>query len=82
MSGVIDTNILLYAANQDAPEYQKAVAFLINADDLPISGISPKGFAMSSSGWQRAIAFFPNRWGGPRPSISSRRCWEAPASLS
>ncbi len=31
MPGVIDTNILLYAANRDAPEYQKARTFLTNA---------------------------------------------------
>jgi toxin-antitoxin system PIN domain toxin len=31
MPGVIDTNILLYAANEDAPEHQCAAAFLVGA---------------------------------------------------
>ncbi|HWS74156.1 MAG TPA: TA system VapC family ribonuclease toxin [Quisquiliibacterium sp.] len=31
MSGVIDTNLLLYAVNDDAPEHEKAFAFLTEA---------------------------------------------------
>lgn len=31
MPGVIDTNLLLYAANADTPEHEKAVAFLLEA---------------------------------------------------
>lgn len=31
MAGVIDTNLLLYAANGDAPEHEKAFAFLTEA---------------------------------------------------
>lgn len=31
MSGVIDTNVLLYAVNGDAPEHEKAFAFLTEA---------------------------------------------------
>jgi toxin-antitoxin system PIN domain toxin len=31
MSGVIDTNLLLYAVNSDAPEHEKAFAFLAEA---------------------------------------------------
>lgn len=38
MSGVIDTNLLLYAANVDAPEHERARAFLTAA-------------AGSASGW-------------------------------
>ena len=31
MAGVVDTNILLYAANRDAPEYEQAASFLATA---------------------------------------------------
>jgi hypothetical protein len=35
MSGVIDTNILLYAANEDAEENEKAVSFLRETAESP-----------------------------------------------
>ncbi|MCZ7560257.1 MAG: PIN domain-containing protein [Burkholderiaceae bacterium] len=31
MSGVIDTNVLLYAANRDAPQHERAFSFLLEA---------------------------------------------------
>jgi toxin-antitoxin system PIN domain toxin len=35
MPGVIDTNVLLYAANRDSPEHERAAAFLTDAGRSP-----------------------------------------------